>query len=203
MKKTIKILLCFSLIIINNLYSYDKSKDKGFDKALEKYYQIYNSSRTALPGLRQHILKYKIKPLEYIKQKESKRDNSIKKRKIGKKSAGVMSDIKPFTISEPIFKKGEMYCYPNPAKGINPKFHIETGIADMAEIEVYDITGKKVDGIKIEGTPQIIDDGQGPEYAYETEWDTTNTGSGVYIIYVRSYRGDKKIEGRFKCAVIK
>lgn len=202
MKKTM-ILLCFSLIIINNLYSYDKSKDKGFDKALEKYYQMYNSSRTVLPGLRQHILKYKIKPLEYIKQKESKRDNSIKKRNIGKKSAGVISGVKPFTISEPIFKKGEMYCYPNPARGINPKFHIETGVSDRVEAEIYDITGKKVDGINISGVPQIIDDGQGPEYAYEIEWDIRTIASGVYIVYVRSYRGDKKIEGRFKCAVIK
>ena len=197
------IILYLVLATVCNLYSYDR--DKKIEDLLEKYYQVYNSTRIVLPGLKEHILRYRIKPLEYKKQKETKRYNLLRHRKDNKASLDTtLFNVKSSSVTlSDTFIKGEMYCFPNPAKRINPRLHIEAGIADRLEIRIYDITGKMVDRMDISGYPQIIGDGQGFKYAYEIEWNVSRHSSGTYIIHTMAYRDNKKIEGRFKCALIK
>jgi hypothetical protein len=105
--------------------------------------------------------------------------------------------------ADPSFKLGEVYCYPNPAKKINPIFHIETGIADKLELKIYDVSGSQIFEATLNGMPQVMDDGQGPQYAYEYLWDVNNIGSGVYIFSVVSNKGNKILKRTGRCAVIR
>ena len=105
--------------------------------------------------------------------------------------------------ADPTFKLGEVYAFPNPAKRHNPTLHIEVGIADSVEIRIYDIAGDLAHETRLAGMPQIIDDGQGPQYAYEYTWDISGIGSGVYIYAIRARKGKQDIRSVGKCAVIK
>ncbi|HAN03968.1 MAG: hypothetical protein A2X29_00905 [Elusimicrobia bacterium GWA2_64_40] len=105
--------------------------------------------------------------------------------------------------ADPGFSLGEVYCFPNPAKRTNPTFHIETGLADKVELRLYNTAGDIVHEKILAGQPQLIDDGQGPQYAYEYPWNVGNVGSGVYIFSMTARRGDKTLKKTGRCAVIK
>ncbi|MDD5687257.1 MAG: PQQ-binding-like beta-propeller repeat protein [Elusimicrobia bacterium] len=102
---------------------------------------------------------------------------------------------------DPIFKLGEVYSYPNPAKrGKWPMIHIECGIADWVEIRIYDTAGKLIDSTEIREQPLIINE----KYAYEYFWNVSDVASGVYICTVSAYKsGEKTIKVLKKIAVIK
>ena len=101
------------------------------------------------------------------------------------------------------FRLGEVYSFPNPAMRTNPTFHIEVGIADKVEIRIYDLSGDLVHETSLSGNPRLIDDGQGPQYAYEYTWDVSDVGSGVYVYVMIARKGSEKIKKVGKCAVIK
>ncbi|MBI4050915.1 MAG: T9SS type A sorting domain-containing protein [Elusimicrobia bacterium] len=101
------------------------------------------------------------------------------------------------------FKLGDVYCFPNPAKGQNPIFHIEVGVAEKVNLRIYDISGSQVHETSLTGTPPVINDGQGPQYAYEYVWDVSGVGSGVYVFAVMAKKGSETLKRIGKCAVIK
>jgi len=56
----------------------------------------------------------------------------------------------------------------------------------------------------VSGPPQTIDDGQGPQQAFEYTWDVSGVGSGVYIYAITAYEdgvGTARKVG--KCSIIK
>lgn len=118
-------------------------------------------------------------------------------------STAANKDILRVASVESVFKIGGVYCYPNPAKRTNPTFHMETGMADKVELKIYDTSGDLVHETVLSGTPQVIDDGQGPQYAYEYLWDIKNAGSGVYVFNMTARKGDKTLKKTGRCAVIK
>lgn len=118
-------------------------------------------------------------------------------------STAANKDILRGASVESVFKLGEAYCYPNPAKRTNPTFHIETGLADKVELKLYDTSGDLVHETVLSGPPLVIDDGQGPQYAYEYQWDIKNAGSGVYVFSMTATKGDKTLKKTGRCAVIK
>lgn len=99
------------------------------------------------------------------------------------------------------FAQGEIYCYPNPAKGgLCPTIHIETGVADKVTIHIYDIAGMLIDKVEITGYPQIIND----RYAYEYRWDIGDVASGVYLCSIRAIKkGFSDVKVVRKIAVLK
>jgi len=99
------------------------------------------------------------------------------------------------------FVKGEIYAYPNPAKGgYQPKIHVECGIADSIEIQIYNIAGELVHKDEISSMPIIKNN----KYAYEYIWDISDKASGVYIYLIRAHKaGEKTIKVLKKIAVIK
>ncbi|MFH1379553.1 MAG: hypothetical protein ABII23_04670 [bacterium] len=107
----------------------------------------------------------------------------------------------PLSEADAVFKKGEIYSFPNPAKnGAFPTIHIESGIADKISIHIYDIGGALVHSADINDQPIIIDG----KYAYEYRWDTSGVASGIYIYSVRVIKdGYSDILGIQKLAVIK
>lgn len=173
------------------------------DKRTDRLYELYNSTST--PRVYRQILQQRIARRERVTALRTRAALSAQKRDLAGltsvKTSGVSSSS-PLTL-DPAFKLGEVYCYPNPAKKTNPTFHIETGLADKVELKVYDTAGDLVHEISLNTTPQVIDDGQGPQYAYEYLWDVRNRGSGVYIFIVATKKGNNILRKSGRCAVIK
>ena len=97
------------------------------------------------------------------------------------------------------FKLGEVYVYPNPAKGGKvPVFHVEVGMADSVKLKVYTVAGQVVHEHTITGFPQLI----GSAYAYEYAWEG-HIASGVYYYTMEAERSGKKLRARGKFAVVR
>ncbi|MGQ0644795.1 MAG: OmpL47-type beta-barrel domain-containing protein [Elusimicrobiota bacterium] len=106
---------------------------------------------------------------------------------------------------DPAFRLGEVYAFPNPVKGRRrPVIHVETGVADGVEIRIYDLAGLLIHEARVSGPPVIVDDGQGPQYAFEYEWNISHHASGVYICGVRAHKeGHEDLRAVIKLGVIK
>ncbi|HCC47151.1 MAG TPA: hypothetical protein DEQ38_03410 [Elusimicrobia bacterium] len=172
------------------------------DKQAGKFYELYNSTST--PDNYKQILKRSIDRKERAEKLRGYARSAAENRALSipsvVRSAGVSSVP---AAADPGFSLGEVYCFPNPAKKTNPTFHIETGLADKVELKIYDVSGDMVHETVLAAPPQLIDDGQGPQYAYEYPWDVRNVGSGVYIFSMTARRGDKTLKKTGRCAVIK
>jgi hypothetical protein len=130
--------------------------------------------------------------------------------------AGRLQALAPAAISpsaaiaasaDPDFKLGAVYAYPNPARrGDSPIIHVEAGLADGLDIEIYDLSGELVKSASLPGAPQLIDDqsGRGAQYAYEWKWDVSGVGSGVYVYVVKAHQGARgELSTTKKMAVVK
>ena len=166
------------------------------DERIDKLYELYKSTST--PAIYKHRMRFILKGM---KRRRTLIDAAKKKHgKIVKPAAQKM--VLPQS-ADASFQVGEVYCFPNPAKKINPTFHIEVGIADKVQLYIYDVSGSLIHETQINGLPQIIDDGQGPQYAYEYMWNISTIASGVYIYSVKAEKSGKKLRKNGKCAVIK
>ncbi|MDT8286587.1 MAG: IPT/TIG domain-containing protein [Elusimicrobiales bacterium] len=106
-----------------------------------------------------------------------------------------MAPLSPSTA----FRLGEVYVYPNPAKGgAAPIFHLEFGLADKVELKVYSVAGSLVHERTLTGPPQVTS----PIYAYEYAWDG-HIASGVYYFTVEAERAGAKLKARGKFAVVR
>ena len=97
------------------------------------------------------------------------------------------------------FRLGEVYVYPDPAKGGKvPVFHIEVGTADTVKIRVYTVAGQVAHEASLTGAPQAV----GSLYAYEYAWNG-RIASGVYYYTVEAERSGKKLRSKGKFSVIR
>ncbi len=97
------------------------------------------------------------------------------------------------------FKLGEVYVYPDPAKGGKvPTFHIEVGTADSVKLKVYTVAGQLAHEATLTGSPQAV----GPAYAYEYAW-TGRIASGVYYYTMEAERAGKKLKAKGRFAVVR
>ena len=104
---------------------------------------------------------------------------------------------------DPEFRLGEVYVFPNPAKGGEaPVFHIETGIADSVKITIYTISGRAVHEHTLTGLPTELDDGNGLSYAYEYVW-RGHIPSGVYLYAIEAQKSGQKLKKTGKFGVVR
>jgi hypothetical protein len=97
------------------------------------------------------------------------------------------------------FKLGEVYVYPDPAKGGKvPTFHIEVGTADSVKLKVYTVAGQLAHEATLTGSPQAV----GSVYAYEYPW-TGRIASGVYYYTMEAERAGKKLKAKGKFSVVR
>jgi sugar lactone lactonase YvrE len=97
------------------------------------------------------------------------------------------------------FKLGEVYVYPDPAKGGKvPTFHIEVGTADSVKLKIYTVAGQLAHEATLTGNPQAV----GSVYAYEYAW-SGRIASGVYYYTIEAEKGGKKIKAKGKFAVVR
>jgi len=110
----------------------------------------------------------------------------------------------PAAVADTTFRLGEAYAYPNPARGgERPVIHIETGLADRVTVRLFDVSGRQVAVLAKEGLPSLIDDGQGPQYAYELAWEGS-IASGVYFFVARAEKaGASPLSVTGKLAVVR
>ncbi|MBI4668260.1 MAG: T9SS type A sorting domain-containing protein [Elusimicrobia bacterium] len=120
---------------------------------------------------------------------------------IGAKSANALA-MSPLE-SDASFKLRELYAYPNPAVGgTKPTLHIETGIADSVCILIFNLSGELIVETTLNGQPQIIDDGQGAQYAYEWLWEG-HIPSGTYLYVVETRKGSETLRAKGKIYVVR
>ena len=101
--------------------------------------------------------------------------------------------------ADPAFTAGEHYAYPNPAKGNNPRFHFECGLADGARLVVYDISGHRVYETDMGAAVTT-----GGKYAYVHTWEVQNAASGVYVYIMRANKtGYSDIVKKGKVALVR
>lgn len=97
------------------------------------------------------------------------------------------------------FRLGEVYVYPDPAKGGKvPTFHIEVGAADTVKIRVYTVAGQLAHERTFTGAPQSVGGG----YAYEYPWEG-RIASGVYYYTIEAEKAGRKLKTRGKFGVIR
>lgn len=97
------------------------------------------------------------------------------------------------------FKLGEVYVYPDPAKGGKvPTFHIEIGTADSVKLKVFTVAGQLAHETTLTGSPQAV----GAVYAYEYAW-AGRIASGVYYYTVEAERAGKKLKAKGKFSVVR
>ena len=95
---------------------------------------------------------------------------------------------------------GDIFVYPNPAKGGKATFHVETPEVDSLDIRIYDFTGRLVHKVHLTGAPATGINGR---LAYEYTWDTSQVASGAYMYAVRASQGGNSIQVLKKFAVIR
>ncbi|OGR88383.1 MAG: hypothetical protein A3A86_03535 [Elusimicrobia bacterium RIFCSPLOWO2_01_FULL_60_11] len=99
------------------------------------------------------------------------------------------------------FNLGEVYSFPNPARGKDPTLHLECGLADSIEIRIHDIARELVHASRMSGAEWRVVNGK---YAYEYLWNVSGIASGVYIYTIRAKKtGSPDINVRKKLAVVK
>ena len=104
---------------------------------------------------------------------------------------------------DPAFRLGEVYVFPNPAKGNEaPVFHIETGMADSVKITIYTISGRAAHEQILTGLPVELDDGNGLSYAYEYVW-RGHIPSGVYLYSIEAQKAGQKLKKTGKFGVVR
>ncbi len=97
------------------------------------------------------------------------------------------------------FKLGEVYVYPDPAKGGRvPTFHIEVGTADSVKLRVFSVAGQLAHEVTLTGSPQAV----GSVYAYEYAWNG-RIASGVYYYTMEAERSGKKLKAKGKFSVVR
>lgn len=105
--------------------------------------------------------------------------------------------------ADPAFRWGDVYVFPNPARGGRPPVvHVEAGLADSVSLTFYDVAGDLAHRAVLESAPLVVDDGQGPQYAYEYVW-SGRIASGVYFCRVEAKRGPDALVKIIKLAVLR
>ncbi|MDT8285810.1 MAG: T9SS type A sorting domain-containing protein, partial [Elusimicrobiales bacterium] len=97
---------------------------------------------------------------------------------------------------------GEVYAFPNPAVNRRPVIHAEVPSGDGMTIKVYTASGRVADEGRVSGAPGQVDDGAGPESAYEYEV-REKLQAGVYYFTVEVSKGSQKITKTGKFAVLR
>ncbi len=110
--------------------------------------------------------------------------------------------VKAGESADPSFVLGEVFSYPNPARGVvSPTLRVRCGLADSVQIKIYDISGQRVHDAEITGSAAAVINGQ---YAYDYSWDARDMASGVYIYTVTAKKsGFPDIRVIKKLALIK
>jgi hypothetical protein len=107
--------------------------------------------------------------------------------------------IQAATAADASFRLGEVYAFPNPAKGRNPTFHMEAGVADRVELRVFDVSGRMVHHASLTDAPGLV----GGRYAYEYLWDAGAQPSGIYVYVMTAWKDGQTLQGKGKCALVK
>lgn len=97
---------------------------------------------------------------------------------------------------------GEVYAFPNPAVGKKPVIHAEVPSGDGMTVKIYTASGRLADEGRVSGGPWQVDDGAGPESAYEYEV-REKLQAGVYYFTVEVSKGAQRIKKSGKFAVIR
>jgi hypothetical protein len=110
------------------------------------------------------------------------------------------------SAAQDVFSFRAAYVFPNPVRGTRQAdIRIQTGLADSVNVDVYDLTGRKVHSSSAFNF-SVTDDlnGLGPQDTYDHVWDISGVGSGVYTYVITAKKaGNADIHFSGKIGVIK
>jgi hypothetical protein len=96
------------------------------------------------------------------------------------------------------FRLGEHFCFPNPARGVDPTLHLDAGSADAVTARIYDLSGATLAEFELEAT--VV----GGKAVFEGKWEAKAQGSGVYVYgLTASKEGANDLKAIGKCALLK
>ncbi|OGR82888.1 MAG: hypothetical protein A3J74_10480 [Elusimicrobia bacterium RIFCSPHIGHO2_02_FULL_57_9] len=94
---------------------------------------------------------------------------------------------------------GEVFSFPSPAKGGKVTIHVELPPVDSVEARIYDLNGRLMHRMDLNGPSLGINGKQ----AYEGAWDISGMASGSYMYAVSAVRGSQAGRILKKLAIIK
>ena len=97
---------------------------------------------------------------------------------------------------------GAESAWSNPAVNRRPVIHAEVPSGDGMTVKVYTASGRLADEGRVSGAPGQVDDGAGPENAYEYEV-REKLQAGVYYFTAEVTKGAQKISKSGKFAVLR
>ena len=85
-----------------------------------------------------------------------------------------------------VFGLRAAYAFPNPVRGASQAtIRIQPGVADSVEVNIYDVTGRKVHSSSAFALTSTNDgNGLGLQDTYDHVWDVSGVGSGVYTYVI-------------------
>ena len=95
---------------------------------------------------------------------------------------------------------GEIFAFPNPARGNNVTIHVEAGLAEQVQIRIYDEVGSLIHQAEMFGDPTK---GVNNRWSYEYRWDTTGIPPGAYLYAVQATHSRKTVRTLNKFAIVK
>lgn len=87
--------------------------------------------------------------------------------------------VMEYVPSGAVFEPGEVYSYPNPARGDTVTFKVRVAVKARVKIEVYNVAGEKVAALERADCPAGV--------ASELVWNVGNIASGVYVYRVEAH----------------
>jgi hypothetical protein len=127
-------------------------------------------------------------------------------REIAPAGAAAPSDPTPAPAANPAsFAFRGLYAFPNPARRAGATIRLRAGLADSADVAIYDASGARVRTGAFSGPTMLDDgDGQGPQYTYEYRWSADGAAPGVYTFAATARRaGSPDIKRTGRVALIK
>lgn len=95
---------------------------------------------------------------------------------------------------------GEVFSFPNPARGGRATVHVETASADSVRLRFYTLAGLLVHQAELTGAPVI---GVNGKLAYEYVWNTSGIAAGGYLYVVEADRAGETARTLKKLAVVR
>ncbi|HEX4047182.1 MAG TPA: T9SS type A sorting domain-containing protein, partial [Elusimicrobiota bacterium] len=110
------------------------------------------------------------------------------------------------TAAQDAFGLRAAYVFPNPVRGVGAvTIRIQPGLADSVEVNVYDVTGRRVHSSS-DFHFAVLNDGNGlgPQDSYDHVWNVSGVGSGVYMYVITAKKaGQADIHKSGKIGIVK
>lgn len=95
---------------------------------------------------------------------------------------------------------GDVFAYPNPARGAEIILHAEIGPVDSLDIRIFDLAGTTLHRARLSGLPSV---GINGKQAYEYDWNLSGIAAGTYFYSAKAGKAGRSTQAIRKFAVVR